>query len=79
MNHGKQRLQTVANAALFRTNPRTIFPNAAHEEREVEMHYGSVKYTSVKLLGSPNLNQYAIDINLKEVPNQQTFGSILLT
>jgi len=72
-NRGKQRRQAIADALLFRTHRRAIFPQAAAEEREMEMHEGLAEYTGVKLSGSPNLNRYVIDIDLKEAANQQTF------
>lgn len=70
---GKQRRQAIADALLFRAHRRTIFPSAAAEEREMEMHEGLAEYTGVKLSGSPNLNQYVVETDLKEAPQKQTF------
>jgi len=70
---GKQRRQSIADALLFRAHRRAIFPQAASEEREMEMHEGLAEYTGVKLSGSPNLNQYVVDIDIKEAANKQTF------
>lgn len=72
-NRGKQRRQAIADALLFRAYRRTIFPNAANEEREMEMHEGLAEYTGVTLSGSPNLNQYVVDTDLKEASQKQTF------
>ena len=72
-SRGKQRRQAIADALLFRAYRRTLFPNAASEEREMEMHEGLAEYTGVKLSGSPNLNQYVVETNLKEASNRQTF------
>lgn len=72
-SRGKQRRQTIADALLFRSYRRTIFPQAAVEEREMEMHEGLAEYTGVKLSGSPNLRQYVIDTDLKEASQKQTF------
>lgn len=72
-NRGKQRRQAIADALLFRAYRRTIFPNAATEEREMEMHEGLAEYTGVTLSGSPNLNQYVVDTDLKEAAQKQTF------
>ena len=72
-NRGKQRRQAIADALLFRAYRRMIFPNAATEEHEMEMHEGLAEYTGVTLSGSPNLNQYVVDTDLKEAANKQTF------
>lgn len=73
VNRGKQRHQAIAAALLFRAYRRAIFPNAAAEEREMEMHEGLAEYTGVKLSGSANFNQHVADTNLKEAKNRQTF------
>ncbi|HLM62098.1 MAG TPA: hypothetical protein VK308_14930 [Pyrinomonadaceae bacterium] len=70
---GEQRRRAIADALLFRAYRRTIFPNAAAQEREMEMHEGLAEYTGVQLAGSPNLNRHLIDANLKEAPQKQTF------
>ena len=69
----KQRRQAIADALLFRTYRRVIFPQATSEEREMEMHEGLAEYTGVKLSGSSNLNQYVVDIDIKEGANKETF------
>lgn len=73
MSRGKQRRQAITDALLFRAYRRTIFPNAASEEREMEMHEGLAEYTGVTLSGSPNLNQYVVEKNLKKAPQEETF------
>jgi hypothetical protein len=73
MSRGKQRRQAIADALLFRSNRREIFPQAASEEREMEMHEGLAEYTGVRLSGSPNLNQFVVDNDLREAANKQTF------
>lgn len=70
---GKQRRQAIADALLFRAYRRAVFPQAASEEREMEMHEGLAEYTGVKLSESPNLNQYVVAENLKEAAQKQTF------
>lgn len=72
-NRGKQRRQAIADALLFRAYRRSIFPNAAKEEREMEMHEGLAEYTGVTLSGSTNLNQYVVDTDLKEAAQEKTF------
>lgn len=70
---GKQRRQAITDVLLFRTYRRAIFPHAASEEREMEMNEGLAEYTGVRLSGSPNLNQYVVDGDLKEATSRQTF------
>jgi hypothetical protein len=70
---GKQRRQAIADALLFRAYRRAIFPQAASQEREMEMHEGLAEYTGVKLSGSPNLAQYVVDKDIKEATSKQTF------
>ena len=70
---GKDRHQAIAHALLFRVYRRAIFPNAAVEEREMEMHEGLAEYTGVRLSGIPNLNQFVVETDLKEAANKQTF------
>ena len=70
---GKQRRQAIADALLFRAYRRALFPNAAVEEREMEMHEGLAEYTGIRLSGSPNVNQFVVDTDLKEAANRQTF------
>jgi hypothetical protein len=72
-SHGKQLRQAVADALLFRASRRAIFPQAAAQEREMEMHEGLAEYTGVKLSGSPNLDQYVVDGDLKDVAGKKTF------
>jgi hypothetical protein len=73
MSRGKQRHQAIADALFFRAYRRAVFPQAASEEREMEMHEGLAEYTGVRLSGSPNLNQYVVDKDLKEAAQKQTF------
>lgn len=72
-NRGRQRRQAIADALLFRASRRSLFPSAASEEREMEMHEGLAQYTGVKLSGAPNLNKYVVDGALKEILSTQTF------
>jgi hypothetical protein len=72
-SRGKQHRLAITDALLFRAYRRTIFPQAASEEREMEMHEGLAEYTGVKLSGSPNVNQYLVNGDLKEAAQKQTF------
>lgn len=69
---GKARRRAIEDALLFRARRREIFPNAAAEERAMEMHEGLAEYTGVKL-GSANPARYVIDANLKDAPSRETF------
>ena len=70
---GRQRRQATADALLFRAYRRSMFPQAAAEEREMEMHEGLAAYTGVKLSGTRPLEQYVVDKDLKEAANKETF------
>jgi hypothetical protein len=70
---GKQRRRAIADALLFRAYRRSMFQQAASEEREMEMHEGLAEYTGVKLSGTPHLEQYVVDKDLKEAPTKETF------
>ncbi len=69
---GKTRRRAIEDALLFRACRREIFPNAAVEERAMEMHEGLAEYTGVKL-GSPNSARYIVDANLKDAASRETF------
>lgn len=72
-SRGKQRRQAITDALVFRRYRRSLFPNAAAEERALEMNEGLAEYTGVKLSGSSNLSQYVAGANLKEIAARQTF------
>ena len=48
------RRQAIADALTFRARRRQIFPQAAAEERALEMNEGLAEYTGVKLRGTPD-------------------------
>lgn len=72
-SRGQLRRRAITDALLFRAYRRGVFPQAAAQEREMEMHEGLAEYTGVRLSGSPNLNQYVVDNNLKEAAQKETF------
>ena len=72
MSYGKKRRHTIADALTFRAYRRMLFPNAASEEREMEMHEGLAEYTGIRLSGALNLNHYFVEGPLKQAPRQQT-------
>ena len=49
-----ERKRAAEDALLFRLQRRSQFPNAAAEERELEMNEGLAEYTGYKLRGTPD-------------------------
>jgi hypothetical protein len=47
----RERRDTLEDALCFRARRRELFPQAAGEERSLEMHEGVAEYTGVKLSG----------------------------
>lgn len=70
---GESETRAIIDAAIFRARRRQIFPNAATEERSMEMHEGLAEYTGVRLSGAADLRKFAIDGDLKEAAAKQTF------
>jgi hypothetical protein len=50
-HQGSERRNALADALIFRLYRRTLFPQAASEERALEMNEGLAEYTGVKLSG----------------------------
>jgi hypothetical protein len=50
---GEQRKTAIADALLFRRYRRLLFPSAAKEECQMEMHEGLAQYTGHALCGLP--------------------------
>jgi hypothetical protein len=70
---GEPETNAIIDAAIFRARRRQVFPNAAAEERSMEMHEGLAEYTGVRLSGAADLRQFAIDGDLKEAAAKETF------
>lgn len=70
---GGARRRASADALLFRARRRALFPRAAVEEREMEMHEGLAEYTGVRLSGSQDAARFVIDFNLKEEARRESF------
>jgi hypothetical protein len=70
---GEGRRAAVADALAFRSYRRSLFKEAAVEERSLEMHEGLAEYTGVKLCGQPEreLFHYAIKA-LERAPQERT-------
>lgn len=72
-SRGPGRRRAVADALLFRARRHAIFPVAAAEEREMEMHEGLAEYTGVRLSGSTDPARLVIDGNLVEESRRESF------
>jgi hypothetical protein len=72
-SRGPGRRRAAADALVFRARRRTLFPVAAAEEREMEMHEGLAEYTGVRLSGSPDPARLVIDFNLVEESRRESF------
>ena len=72
-SRGLGRRRAVADALLFRARRRALFPRAAVEEREMEMHEGLAEYTGVRLGGSPDPARLVVDYNLAEESRRETY------
>jgi hypothetical protein len=70
---GLGRRRALADALLFRARRRALFPLAAAEEREMEMHEGLAEYTGVRLSGIPDPERFVSDVNLTEQPRSESF------
>jgi hypothetical protein len=70
---GRARRRASGDALLFRARRRALFPRAAAEEREMEMHEGLAEYTGVRLGGSPDPARFVVDFNLQEEARRGSF------
>ena len=71
---GAERRTAVEDALVFRSYRRTLFTNAAPEERALEMNEGLAEYTGVKLRGTSEAEtiNYLLQ-RLKNAPNDPSF------
>jgi hypothetical protein len=72
-SRGRERRRALEDALLFRARRRALFPSAAAEEREMEMHEGLAEYTGVRLSGSPDPARFVINFNLAEEARRESF------
>jgi hypothetical protein len=72
-SRGRVRRRASADALLFRARRRALFPNAAAEEREMEMHEGLAEYTGVRLSCSNDPLRFVADFNLKDEARRESF------
>lgn len=57
LHEGDARRHAIADALAFRAHRRSLFKDAATEERQLEMHEGLAEYTGVKLGGMGEADQ----------------------
>lgn len=74
---GKKRHQAVADALTFRAHRRSLFPDAAAEERALEMHEGLAEYTGVRL--SRDSDQAAAARAIKNVKLSRGFPTLVFS
>ena len=72
---GARRTAAVADALLFRSYRRSLFPNSANNENALELNEGLAEYTGVKL-SSSDLAETAVRANLilRQARNNPTFA-----
>jgi phage tail protein X len=60
---GPARSAAIADALLFRTYRRTLFPDSAKNENALELNEGLAEYTGVRL-SSADLQEMAVRANM---------------
>jgi hypothetical protein len=70
---GSARKEAARDAAIFRARRGELFPQAAKNERELELNEGLAEYTGVKLSGHPDLAGFVVRNELIEAPRKKTF------
>ena len=72
---GPARKAAIADALLFRSYRRSLFPDSAKNENALELNEGLAEYTGVKL-SSADLEETAVraDIILRQARNNPTFA-----
>lgn len=72
---GPARQAAIADALLFRTYRRSLFPDSANNENALELNEGLAEYTGVKL-SSADLEETAVRANLilRQARNNPTFA-----
>ena len=72
---GPARTTAIADALLFRSYRRSLFPGAAKNETALELNEGLAEYTGVKL-SSADLQETALraDLILRQARNNPTFA-----
>ncbi|MDT4897788.1 MAG: hypothetical protein QOH25_2865 [Acidobacteriota bacterium] len=74
MNQGAARRNAATDALIFRLYRRTLFPQAAADERALEMNEGLAEYTGVKLSGRTATELHAFFAKrLEQVTDRPSF------
>jgi hypothetical protein len=70
-----ERKRAVEDAVLFRLQRRALFPNAAEQERELEMNEGLAEYTGYKLRGTAEAATIeAVIVRLSDAASEKSFS-----
>jgi hypothetical protein len=72
-NDGPQRRLAIADALLFRAHRRSLFSQAAVQEREMELHEGLAEYTGVRLSGRAGAERHVAEVELARAAKEQSF------
>jgi hypothetical protein len=72
---GPSRKAAIADALLFRSYRRSLFPDSANNENALELNEGLAEYTGLKL-SSADLDETAVraDLILRQARNNATFA-----
>ena len=72
---GSERKQALTDALTFRARRRALFPNAAEDERQLELNEGLAEYTGYALSGLPRAALYdRIAVQLAQYEQQDNFA-----
>lgn len=72
---GSERKQALMDALTFRAHRRALFPNAAEDERQLELNEGLAEYTGYALSGLPRAALYdRVAVQLAQYEQQDNFA-----
>jgi len=72
---GGERKQALTDALAFRAHRRALFPNAAEDERQLELNEGLAEYTGYALSGLPRAALYdRVAVQLAQYEQQDNFA-----
>jgi hypothetical protein len=75
LRSGAERKQALIDALTFRARRRALFPNAAEDERLLELNEGLAEYTGYALTGLPRAALYdRIAVQLANYEQQENFS-----
>jgi hypothetical protein len=70
---GAGRTEAACDAVVFRMRRRELFPDAARNERDLELNEGLAEYTGVKLIRPLDPVRFVVRNELKEAPLKKSF------